>query len=456
MSTVFHSADPQALVIPSDAAGVPQCLQEIKDLLVAINANLALVIGQTSSHMADLATADKTLQNHDSSISNLDTLMVKVMADITNLASGNTSGLAAPSGGKGPKLALPDKFDGTDKNKAISFRVAVSHYLRVSYRGASVDEQIAFIISCLDGKAHEWLEPYLEEDEINGHPVSWLHNIRDFWAEFNNRWSTQNRTENYRAKLKALKQTKSVQDYFKDFQTYSQGLMYNDISLRDMFYDGLSIKIKEMLMAQDYDHNESSVTLQNLADKALKIDQRLEQFAAQNKGTSSSNQASKSNSSPSTAAQGVPREKLSVGEKVYAIVDGKAKKGTISKIGQNSKGVNIPIIKWNDGTTGEMTFKTIKKDNHPVATPNPTPRPSTSSTSRNSGPAPMDLDSASNKGKKPVVCSTCGGRGHYANQCPSKPYSGQEAHISDDESEKEDLWTLLGAVSQRRKMDSLA
>ncbi|KAF8747987.1 hypothetical protein RHS01_11135 [Rhizoctonia solani] len=264
------------------------------------------------------------------------------------------SGSSIASATKAPKLATPDKFDGSDKNKAISFRVAVSHYLRISYPGSTVDEQIAFIISCLDGKAHEWLEPYLEEDVVKGIL-----------------------TENFHAKLRTLKQTKGVQDYYKDFQTYSQGLGYNDPSLRDMFYDGLSHKIKETLMVQDYDHADASVTLATLAEKALKVDQRLEQFAAQHKGSSSSsNQSgSKSSTSTSAAAQGAPRDKLSVGEQVYAIVDGKAKKGVLQKIGQNAKGIAVPIVKWNDGTTMDVTFKTIKKDNHPVtATSTPPPR----------------------------------------------------------------------------------
>ncbi|KAF8748018.1 hypothetical protein RHS01_11113 [Rhizoctonia solani] len=153
-----------------------------------------------------------------------------------------------------------------------------------------------------------------------------------------------------------------------------------------MFYDGLSHKIKETLMVQDYDHADASVTLATLAEKALKVDQRLEQFAAQHKGSSSSsNQSgSKSSTSTSAAAQGAPRDKLSVGEQVYAIVDGKAKKG------------------WNDGTTMDVTFKTIKKDNHPVtATSTPAPKASSSSSSRNSGPS-HGLRLCLIKGKKPL------------------------------------------------------
>ncbi|KAF8759035.1 hypothetical protein RHS01_02292 [Rhizoctonia solani] len=359
-----------------------------------MNQNLSLVIGQAAAHHTDLGTTQATLNNHDSSITNLDALIVKLGADIAKIGTAAASGSSLALATKAPKLATPDKFD------------------RISYPGSTVDEQIAFIISCLDGKAHEWLDPYLEEDIVKGKPVSWLHNLDAFWLQFNGRWNVQNRTENFCAKLRTLKQTKGVQDYYKDFQTYSQGLGYNNPSLRDMFYDGLSHKIKETLMVQDYDHADASVTLATLAEKALKVDQHLEQFAAQHKGpSSSSNQSgSKSSTSTSAAAQGAPRDKLS------------------------------SIVKWNDGTTMDVTFKSLKKDNHPVtATSTPAPKASSSSSLRNSGSSPMDLDSASSKGKKPILCATCGGRGHYANQCPSKSYSGHEAHISEDELENGDL-----------------
>jgi hypothetical protein len=216
---------------------------------------------------------------------------------------------------------------------------------------------------------------------------------------------------------------------------YSQNLGYNDVSLRDFFYDGLSIKLKEILMSQDFDHSDSKVTLQILADKALKVDQPLEAFQAQHKTshTSSSHTTTvtKTVTSPSSAAPtGNARDKLSVGEKVYMIgTDGKAKKGTLQAIGKNNKGATVPTVKWNDGSSGESSFKQLKKDAHPVT--------SSSSSNSNKGPAPMDLDSAGS-GKKPVVCSKCGGRGHYANNCPSpSSYSGQGLE-SDSESEKED------------------
>ncbi|KAF8747935.1 Chromo (CHRromatin Organization MOdifier) domain [Rhizoctonia solani] len=159
-----------------------------------------------------------------------------------------------------------------------------------------------------------------------------------------------------------------------------------------MFYDGLSHKIKETLMVQDYDHADASVTLATLAEKALKVDQRLEQFAAQHKGSS----PLQTNLEANPALY------------VYAIVDGKAKKGVLQKIGQNAKGIAVPIVKWNDGTTMDVTFKTIKKDNHPVtATPLLLPRlppPPLRATLV----LPYGLRLCLLKGKKPIICATCG------------------------------------------------
>ncbi|CAE6469155.1 unnamed protein product [Rhizoctonia solani] len=433
----LHHVDPSTITIGTDSAGVIQTLEDIKTILTAMNENLKVVIGQVSANMSDIATQNVNHNALDKAVTVMERSMLAISSTVSGLAGGASSSSSTP---KAPKLSEPAKFDGMDKSKAVSFRVAISHYIRVSYPGTTVDVQIAIIISLLDGKAHEWLEPYLEDDVVKGNTVSWLHDLDDFWTQFNSRFAEQNRTENFRAKLRALKQTKSVQQYFKDFQTYSQGLGYNDVSLRDMFYDGLSLKIKEMLMAQDYDHNAATVSLQTLAEKALKIDQRLEQFASQHgssKTTSSSGPSSsasgKKGTELSSAAQGAPRDKLTVGDKVYQIdSDGRARKGTISKIGRNAKGQAIPTVKWNTGDSSEASFKNIKKDAYPDTTTVP-------SVPKNSGPAPMDLDSAGS-GKKPTVCSRCGGRGHYASQCPTKTsYSAQEAHLSEDESEKGDL-----------------
>ncbi|KDN38103.1 hypothetical protein RSAG8_09699, partial [Rhizoctonia solani AG-8 WAC10335] len=353
-SSPFISVDPSLITIPqpsSDPTVVVQCLNELKDALVSINHNLATAIDGIKNNKTEIdrESHDLTLLNNANSsiMADLTTFQGALNGVITMVtalggtgSAGTSTGAAASAAPRKPKLQEPAKFDGTDKNKAVAFRVAVTYYLRITYPSASVDEQIAYIQSCLEGKASEWLDPYQEQDVVLGSPVSWLHNVTDFWTEFNSHWNVQNKKENNRGKLRQLTQTKSIQEYHKDFQTYSQGIGYNDTSLRDMFYDGLAIKIKETMVLQDYDHTT-----------------------------------------------------LTVGDDVYMMKDNKAVKGKITKMGKNSKGKSTPTVKWDDGTTSDVKFKALKKDNYP-SSPGPNPVPPSKPSSSSQGPGPMDLDSA--------------------------------------------------------------
>ncbi|KAG8723569.1 hypothetical protein FRC09_002769 [Ceratobasidium sp. 395] len=294
---IYTPVDHAQLVVPTDQANLHAFLQSIKDVLIAINHNLATYMQVKT---ANLTTAEATLQNHDASITNLDTLMVQALAGIAAVQGTGSSGQST----RAPKLTVPAKFDGSDKNKATCFR------------------------------------------------------------------------------------------------------------------------IKEILMTQNYDHLAPTVTPQLLADKALQIDQHLEAFQAQNKGayTQSTSSGSKNTSLLSAASPGIARDKMSVGEKVYMLgSDGKAWKGTVQAIGKNDKGAKVPTIKWSDGSSTEVAFKRLKKDSYPGGAAAPTVVVATTTPS-SKGPGPMDLDSTG-KGKKPVICNNCGGRGHYANTCPSKSLS---------------------------------
>ncbi|KDN41647.1 hypothetical protein RSAG8_07325, partial [Rhizoctonia solani AG-8 WAC10335] len=267
------------------------------------------------------------------------------------------------------------------------------------------NDHITFIISCLDGKAHEWLDPYLEQDVVHSTLVVWLHDVDLFWVEFNSQWNVQNEESNC-SKLPNLVQTKTFQEYHKDFQTYFQGLSYNDDALCNMLYDGISIKIKRMMVAQNFDH--STIMSNTLAAKALEIKSHQEPFNLQNKSSSShmtGKSTLKSDSKLSTATLGVPGNKLSVGDYVYVVQDGKAVKGNITKVGKNNKGKEAPTVQWNDGTTSFTKFKSLKLDNFPSEPSSSSytpPAPSKASTS-SSGPAPMDLDTAGSS-KKLLIC----------------------------------------------------
>jgi hypothetical protein len=177
--------------------------------------------------------------------------------------------------------------------------------------------------------------------------VVWLHNSTLFWDEFNKRWGVINRTENYCLKLRNLTQKKSVQDYLKDFQTYSAALAYGDEALRDMFYDSLKHKIKDMMLSQNFDPTGTNTTFQNVSDKALEIDARLMAYNCETMGQKSTTK--KETETPRSQGNW---GKFSVGDHVYMMgTDGKAKKGKNSTINKNAKGITMPTVVW-DGMLG--------------------------------------------------------------------------------------------------------
>ncbi|QRV73567.1 Retrotransposon gag protein [Ceratobasidium sp. AG-Ba] len=209
------------------------------------------------------------------------------------------------------KLAKPDKFNGK-KDKSTTFKVAITQYLRATYPGTSDDDKIAFIISYLDGKASEWIEPHMKHD-ILWQAVPWLHDVNLFWAEFEKRFGEIDRATKALKKLKSLKQKSLVQDYVTEFQSLAAYVNYDDLALRDMFYEGLKDEIKMAMLSQLFDVKDNSTTGQMVVDRALLIDQHLEQFSGRSifeKNTSSS----KDRAPPpqTTPAKNCPQEMLCI------------------------------------------------------------------------------------------------------------------------------------------------
>ncbi|CCO36655.1 hypothetical protein BN14_10797 [Rhizoctonia solani AG-1 IB] len=311
--------------------------------------------------------------------------------------------------------------------------MACTSYLDSKGTGVAEGDQINWVCQYLEGAALEWIQPYRERFFIKKEPVPFLEDTQAFWAEFSKHFVDNNRNEKYCLKWNNLKQTKSVQEYIKDFQQYSVVLNYSDSILRNKFYDGLKKEIKDMMLSTMF--NWQNATAQQVYDKAEEINNHLEAYksttpahsTSHSSSTSSSTaRASLSNSNSNSNSSLTPRTRLSIGDPVYMIdpTTRRAKKGVIESIGRGPQG-NMPNVKWSGGNKAvQIPFPSLKKDEKPILNSAPAPAPK----SDNKGPGPMDLDG---RGIGSVTCNNCGGKGHFAPACPSKALSGHVAEVKE-------------------------
>ncbi|CEL62896.1 hypothetical protein RSOLAG1IB_12595 [Rhizoctonia solani AG-1 IB] len=307
------------------------------------------------------------------------------------------------------KFPKPNKFSGK-KEEALTFLMACNSYLDSKGTGVAEGDQINWVCQYLEGAALEWIQPYRERFFLRKESVPFLEDTKAFWAEFSKHFVDNNRDEKYRLKWNNLKQTKSVQEYIKDFQQYSVVLNYSDAILRDKFYDA-----------------------QQVYDKAEEIDNHLEAYKSTTPAHSTSHSSSTSSSTARASSSNsnsnsslTPRTRLSIGDPVYMIdpTTRRAKKGVIESIGRGPQG-NMPNVKWSgENKAVQIPFPSLKKDEKPIlnSAPAPVSKPD------NKGPGPMDLDG---RGIGSVTCNNCGGKGHFARACPSKAMSGHVAEVKE-------------------------
>ncbi|CUA72046.1 Transposon Tf2-11 polyprotein [Rhizoctonia solani] len=260
-------------------------------------------------------------------------------------------------------------------------------YWRTCYPTAPANDEITFVISYLEGFARESIQTALNI-ETTGTRIAWLHDIDLFWAEFNRRFGNPYKAQEYRAKMEKLHQTSDVIHYLQEFKMYATALNYGDKALRDRFYNGLKAEIKEAMFTGQFDPHEARRTTQQVVTKALAVENFL---ASQPKNTPHA-----PTTTTTTTPSSTTRDTLKSGDKVYMIgIDGKAQKGTITLIGQNAQGRATPNIRWNNRTTTQVPFATIRRDTRPTNPPI-TPPAATSTPKTAPGPSkglvPMELD----------------------------------------------------------------
>lgn len=97
-------------------------------------------------------------------------------------------------------------------------------------------------------------------------------------------------------------------------------------------------------------------------------------------------------------------------------------------------------VRWDPGGTKRIKFHKIQPDKHPRRQPAvPVKSCLNKPTSDPKGPGPIELGKTGSKGKDPITCYNCSGRGHTSRQCatPKQAMSGHEAQLMEADSDDE-------------------
>jgi transposase InsO family protein len=174
---------------------------------------------------------------------------------------------AAPqSFGPTPKVALPDKFDGSI-SKCRRFISSVENVFAIQPSRYSTPEiRTRFIGTLLSGDALTWFSGIVE------YSPELLLNYENFILELKNLFDDPHAQRHACTSLKRLRQGKfSVTSYSAKFRHLALETGYNDLAKMDIFRSGLNDDVKDVLATSLVDPE----TLEDLIKLCVKIDQRL-------------------------------------------------------------------------------------------------------------------------------------------------------------------------------------
>ncbi|PLW39680.1 hypothetical protein PCASD_15455 [Puccinia coronata f. sp. avenae] len=168
---------------------------------------------------------------------------------------------------KGPKIAVPDKFDGTRGTKAEVYANQIGLYV-VSNGHLFPDNRsrIVFLLSYLTGPASAWAQPFTQQ-VFSGKDVSYKKFSTAFQAMY---FNTEKKSRAEKA-LGALRQTKTVAHYTHTFTIHAHDLGWEQRTLVSQFTQGLKrdVRLALVLARTEFD------TLAAVSQLGLKIDNEI-------------------------------------------------------------------------------------------------------------------------------------------------------------------------------------
>ena len=168
--------------------------------------------------------------------------------------------------GSGPKVALPEKFDGSiSKCKRFISSVENVFAIQPSRYGTS-EIRTRFIGTLLIGDALTWFSGIVD------YSPDLLLSYENFIGELRNLFDDPHAQRHACTSLKRLRQGKfSVTSYSAKFRHLSLETGYNDLAKMDIFRSGLNDDVKDVLATSLVDPE----NLEDLIKLSVKIDQRL-------------------------------------------------------------------------------------------------------------------------------------------------------------------------------------
>jgi transposase InsO family protein len=195
--------------------------------------------------------------------------------------------------GQTPKVALPEKFDGSI-SKCRRFISSVENVFAIQpARYGTSEIRTRFIGTLLTGDALTWFSGVVD------YTPDLLSDYQNFIDEFRNLFDDPHAQRHACNSLKRLRQGKfSVTSYSAKFRHLAFETGYNDLAKMDIFRSGLNEDVKDVLATSFVEPD----TLEDLIKLCVKIDQRLYDRRLERKTRISSNYSDRQPSGGISAA----------------------------------------------------------------------------------------------------------------------------------------------------------
>ncbi|KAG9462955.1 hypothetical protein GDO78_022756 [Eleutherodactylus coqui] len=163
-----------------------------------------------------------------------------------------------------PKCPFPEVFSG-ERNKFFVFQQACRLFFRMRPRSSGSEAQrVGLIMSLLRGSAQTWAFSIPEGS-------SCLQSVDLFFQELGGIFDEPDRAGLAVSRLLALHQgSLCVEDYCSNFRRYAGDTAWNDSALKDVFLQGLSDAVKDLLISHPVPGS-----LREAMELAVKADRRL-------------------------------------------------------------------------------------------------------------------------------------------------------------------------------------